>query len=63
VSESLGTISLWGDVLLTSTAGPGPTGPEVPGQPGSEGRAVDSAALVIALLIVLLVVTDRLMRR
>jgi hypothetical protein len=59
----LGRSRAWRDVLLPSTAGPGPTGPGVPGRPGAGGRTVDSTALVITLLIVLLVVIDRVVRR
>jgi len=62
-SAASGTIARWHDVFLPSTAGPGPTGPGVPGQPGAGRRTVDSTALVITLLIVLLVVIDRVVRR
>jgi hypothetical protein len=54
----LGRSRAWRGVFLPSTAGPGPTGPGVPGR-----RTVDSTALVITLLIVLLVVIDRVVRR
>ena len=59
----LGRSGAWRGVFLPSTAGPGPTGPGVPGQPGVGRRTVDSTALVIALLIVFLVVIDRVVRR
>ena len=59
----LGRSRAWRDVFLPSTAGPGPTGPEVRGQPGAGRRTVDSTALVITLLIVLLVVIDQVVRR